>query len=99
MFTAMGSAMPSAAASPSPRVTAKWQSSGKAKKAAAVRKRLARGIAAHSLLLALARDMRAQSAQRGENALVLRVVGAQLEAVLAADRQRDLEQVDRVEPE
>jgi hypothetical protein len=44
-------------------------------------------------------DMRRQCAQRGEDATVLVVVRTQLEAVALADRQRQFQRIDRIQPE
>ena len=52
-----------------------------------------------ALLTAVLRNVGGQRAQRGEDAVVVGVVGAQLDAVFFRDRHRHLQHVDRIEPE
>src|SRR5687768_6929721 len=51
------------------------------------------------LLAALLRNVRGEGAQRGEDAVVVGIVRAQLETVLLRNRDRHLQDVDRIEPE
>src|SRR4029077_9578132 len=71
---------------------------GKASSVATVSRSRARAMAL-PLLSAVPRDVRAERAQRSEDALVVRVVRTQREAVALGDGDRHLEDVDRIEAE
>src|SRR5690606_38593753 len=94
------SASATSASMPLPSTLAPWASSGYAiaSSSRSAARRFTGGAGAGSGRPVLV-DMRRKRAQREEDATVLVAVRTQLEAVLLADRQRQLERVDRIQPQ